>query len=144
MLRHVTTHDQDLNPARLQQELIAAGLPVEAMGLPGYEKIASRQWRIRSEPFVYSRKRDATGETILTAQPGEIHVAVPQALTPAEEATLASALTAHNFRTTSDDQDAEDQDIQDRDALKALLDSGNNPSPAQLRRLIRLVLRRVR
>lgn len=131
-----------VNPGRLTDELIAAGIPVVSFGAPGFEKTRNRVRNINSGPEVYHREhKKGAPDVILTAQPGDIHIFTEVDLDAPQLATIDAVLASHDSTQLSDEQVEEDIDAADRVTLKAVKDSGRNLSPDEVKKLNRLVLR---
>jgi len=133
-VRIVKIANKTLNALRLLQELRPLGVGgISFVGFRGDAEGIQTPFATRSEWGHTTRNGVRTPKF---ADPGELHLEAPSD----PGVPLDTALTAHDFRARStEQQEAADREI-DKVSIKAELDSGNPISTDGVKALVRLVL----
>lgn len=110
-------HVKNFNPEKLDEELVS-GLGVGRIygkNWFGFHRLSKRILEPNSATEQYGTMADGTQ---LFADPGELHIHVPEDFSAAEETTLSSILTAHDFSLLTAEQQRQDVDVADWQALR--------------------------
>lgn len=137
--------NKNINLDRLREELEAAGIPFVGAWMGGFHPVGLNVYEPNASTQVVAT---ATGRPDVTADPGEIRLkfSVDQ-LTPAQEVTVDSVLSAHDHTLLSVGQAHLKAD---EDSVPAFIDAYNNwasltppEKDSVLREMVRAVARRI-